>query len=209
MQFMPAGWNVRVLPDFKVYELTLNKGQYVVLAVDGPPELRLDANGLGINTYRANAILNGAIKFSSNKMPGFVRYRGDNTIDTRLTIKDEYRLEAVEDDSKFVCIMAENQLDKLYLMRNLPLGPGQSTILENSDLERNVFIVQGEVKVGTARFTAFKHLRLTKPQEYEFTNTGDTDAFIVYMYEATKEMVKSQLTDLPADQLASVQRLQE
>lgn len=209
MEFMPKGWSVRVLPNFKVYELSLNKDQYVVLAVDVPPEFRFEGKDIGVNTYRANAIVNGTVRFVSATMPDFERRRGDSTLDARLTVKGEYRVQGVEDGSKFVCIMASEPQAKLYLTKNHPLQPGESVLIAASDLERNLFIVEGAVTSGDRTHEAFKHLKLTKPQDYVFTNTGEENAFLVYMYEVTKDEVKALYPEVSPEALASVQILQE
>jgi len=208
MEFLPAGWNVRVLPNFKVYELSLNKGQYVVLAVDVPRETAFNDSTIGVNTYRANAIVKGTIQFVSATMPDFERHRGDATLDARLSVKGEYRVQGGEDDSKFVCIMANDISAKLYRSANYPLAPGESVTIEASDLERNLFIVEGSVTIGTGEHNAFKHLKLTKPQAYTLTNTSTENAFVVYMYEVTKEDIKALYPEVEPDALATVKILQ-
>jgi hypothetical protein len=208
MEFLPKGWEVRVLPKFKVYELSLNKDQYVVLAIDVPPEFRFEGKEIGVNTYRANAIVRGAVKFVSATLPDFERRRGDTTLDARLTVKGEYRVQGSEDDSKFVCIMANDPLEKLYGARNVALAPGEEVTFDFSELERNVFIIEGSVDIGLTTHSAFKHLKLTKPQEYTFINNSEENAFLVYMYEVTKEEVKSLYPEVSPEAMASVQILQ-
>lgn len=209
MEFLPKGWEVRVLPKFKVYELSLNKDQYVVLAIDVPPEFRFEGKEIGVNTYRANAIVNGTIKFVSATLPDFERRRGDSTLDARLTVKGEYRVQGSEDGSKFICIMANDPKERLYGTRNVALAPGEQVTFDYSELERNVFIVEGSVTIGLNVHSAFKHLKLTKPQEYTFINTGEENAFLVYMYEVTKDEVKALYPEVSPEALASVQILQE
>lgn len=208
MEFKPFAWVVRPLSEFTIYELSLNKDQYAVVAVDLPPQLAFNGQEIGINVHRANAIVSGAVRFKSATLPEFVRYRGDTTLNARLTVRGEYRIQGEEDNSKFVCIMANEPGKRLYTTQNFPLAPGESVTIETTGNERNIFIVEGSVDIGPSRHSSFKHLKLTKPIPYTFINNSKENAFLVYMYEVTKEEVKSLYPEVSPEAMASVQILQ-
>jgi len=209
MEYKPFAWTVRPLKDFTVYELDLNTEQYALVVMDIPAVLQFNGQDIGINIHRANAIVKGGVRFKSATLPEFVRYRGDTTLNARLTVKGEYRIQGEEDNSKFVCIVANEPGAKFYISKNYPLKPGEMIIIDHSELERNLFIVEGVVTSGDRTHEAFKHLKLTKPQDYVFINNSEENAFLVYMYEVTKDEVKALYPEVSPEAMASVQILQE
>ena len=204
------GWNVTRVNGFDLFELVLEKDKIAAVPVDVPAQATLGSSDVGINTYRFNAFIEGAFKVGSTVTPEFIRSRGDGGDESRVTIKGSFHLLGMEERNRFMCINAQDPMAKLYLSKNYALAPGESCVITPREMEQNVFIVEGALQVNDGGvFNSIKHLRLTKPQDYSFRNTGQDNAFLVYVYEATVEEVKAQCTNVPVESLATVESLQE
>lgn len=204
--FIPNAWKVSIVNGFRVFELNLLKDQRASIIVSIPPENRFAEQKIGVNTYRANSIVKGAITFRSTSSPDFIRVRGEDTEASRLTMEDTYHLVGTAEDSLFYCVQSVDSA-KLYIPRQIPLEPGEEAAIEYRTKERNVFVLQGRVMCDGNEHTAFKHLQLGQPKEYVFKNESPEQTYLLYFYEASVEEVRLQYGEVPAYQLDQVEIL--
>lgn len=206
MSFAPVAWNVHVLKRFRVFELSLNKGQFANIIVTIPESNMINGEPVGINTYRTNAIVEGEIEFRSRSTPDFVRRRGEDSEPTRITMADSYTLEGKADANKFFCIQSTEE-NKLFIPRQIPLESGEEATIEYRAQERNVFLVQGRVSCEGNEYEAFRHLELGQAKDYVFKNESPEKAYLVYFYEALPQEVRLEVSHIPAYRLDTVPAL--
>lgn len=185
-------WTMNRFDGFTAMELVLNKDEYIPVVSDVPPRFVFGESTMGVNTYRFNAFIKGRMLLSSPSIPDSYRIRGDDVDPSRFTIKGSYLLVGAENDSRFTCINYTRKDGKLFLSRNYPLAPGEAATIEVRELERHVFIMQGGVQLGESGiFSAGTHLKLSKPEEYTFTNVTQEDAFLIFVYEVNVADVRA------------------
>jgi hypothetical protein len=209
MIFNIDSWRKRTVTGFNIFELTLLKDQYSVVSGDIPKENLFKSGKIGVNTYRANAFVKGSFHITSKTLPDFSRVRGDGADESRVTVRESFSMRGLDDVNKFFCIHSI-QKDKLYLSKNYPLSPGESFQIDCVDIEQNIFVIEGIVTVNDAKeLPSFKHVRLTKGPSYSFVNNTDEDAFVVYMYEATKQEIIATLPNIPSENINDIEILRD
>lgn len=171
------------LAEFQLYLTTLDKDQRVPFIVTLPPSLRLGDSDIGVNTYRANGVVSGEFEFTKPGVVTYTRGRGQSPQDSRVANAGEWLVKSTEDDSTLVCVLAKNPKERFYNYALHPLAPGESVVFDDSDLQRNVFLVQGSVQTEGRTFSDVQHLRLSQPKDYTFTNATEDPAYIVFVKE--------------------------
>ncbi len=171
------------LPDFDVYVTKIGQGQRVPMLVTIPQGFFIPGTSHGVNTYRANCVLKGRLEFLEADFMPFTRVRGESPQSSRIAIAGDYWVTGKDEDNAFVCVIAKNPMNKFYGYSVHIVEPGSAMTIPNSEMERNVFLMEGELTVGNNIYTGFKHLRPSQPQDYVFSNTGDVDAFVIYVNE--------------------------
>lgn len=116
----------------------------------------------------------------------------------------------LEDDNEFWCVNLRDPSEGIYLQTNHPLEPGQSAVIPNRSMERNIFVLQGNVKIEGTPVSSFKHIRLTKDQAYQITNDSDEPAFVLHFYQVTpSEFIAAGEPTLPEASYRTIPILQE
>lgn len=175
------------LADFQLFLTSVNKDHRVPLVVTIPPALRLEQSDMGINTYRANGVVSGAFEFTKPGVASYVRQRGESPQESRVANSGEWLVKAIEENSTFVCVLNKNPTERFYDYSLHPLARNESVTFGESDLGRTVFLVQGTVMVEGRQFTDIRHIQLSQPKEYTFTNVNKEPAFLVYVKEISYE----------------------
>ena len=206
MNFIPNAWKVHVLQRFRVFELSMGKNQFANIVVTVPEQNCFAGEKLGINTLRANSIVEGEIEFRSSSSPDFTRRRGEDTDPSRLTMPDSYMLRGLADNSKFFCVQSTEE-GRMFIPRQIPLESGEEAIIEYRALERNVFVLQGNVSCDGIEHSAFKHLELGQPRDYVFKNESPERAYLLFFYEAIPQEVRLQYSHIPGYKLDTVPAL--
>ena len=182
-------WRVYVTSKFVVSQLTLGKDEFTVTPVTVPYPCRLPSpnDSIGVNTFRGNSFVKGRFSLVNTSLAPFERERGDEMATARWAVEGGLQFIGLEDINEFWCIMLKDPNQGLYMQRNHPLAPGESVVIPNQTLERNLFVLEGEVSIeGTAK-AGFSHVNLSRDKEYVVTNTTDAPAFVLYFYQVTKE----------------------
>jgi len=191
-------WTVKLAANkFVISRLTLGQNQYVIVDATLPEVCRLPApeETLGVNTYRANAFVRGSFTVKPRNSTPFDRYRGDEMVAGRWATQGGASFTGLDEYNEFWCVTLRDPASGIYLQQNFPLAPGQSVTIPNRALERNVFVLEGQVTVDENTFDLFKYLKLGQAKDYTFTNNGTGDAFLMYVYQVTPEEFISAVRD--------------
>lgn len=187
-EYIANPWTVSLAANkFMVSRLVLGQDQYTIVDASLPVVCKLPApeDTLGVNTYRANAFVRGSMTVLPRNSTGFDRSRGNEMVAGRWATDGGASFTGLQAYNEFWCVTLRDPTSGIYLQSNHPLAPGESVVIANRALERNVFVLEGEVTVDGKTFGLFKHLTLGQPKDYTFTNNGSGDAFIMQMYRVT------------------------
>jgi len=171
------------LPDFDVYVTKIGQGQTVPMLVTIPQGFFIPGTSHGVNTYRANCVLRGRLEFREAEVVPFSRVRGESPQSSRIAIAGDYWVTGKDEENAFACIIAKNPLSKFYDYSVHIVESGNELTISDSDMERNVFLLEGELMLGTSTYSGFKHLRLSQPKDYVFRNESENDAFVIFVHE--------------------------
>lgn len=172
---------------FTVFTLSLGQNEFTVAPTSVPFQCRFPApnDGLGVNTFRGNAFVKGRFQILPHASTAVIRARGDEVVAARWATEGGAEFLGMDEHNEFWCVNLRDPNDGIYLQACYPLEPGQSVTIPNRTLERNVFILEGEVDIEGSLMRGFKHVRLTKDQPYQITNVSGEPAFVLYFYQAT------------------------
>lgn len=204
----PDAWTASLVGNkFQVYKLALRRDEFTVVPTSIPFQCRFPApnDTFGVNTYRGNAFVQGAFQIVPHASTPFNRYRGEEMVAVRWATEGGAEFLGLEDYNEFWCVMLRDPSEGIYLQANYPLPPGESVVIPNRELERNLFVLEGAVEVQSKTLSSFSHAKLTKDQEYVITNTSDESAFVLYFYQVTPdEFIAAGEPTFPAEKYKTI-----
>lgn len=209
----PNPWTVNIVGTrFQAFHLALAQDEFTVVPTNIPFICRFPApnDTLGVNTYRGNSFLRGRFEVTPHSSTPFVRERGDEMVKVRWVTEGGAEIRGLDEHNEFWCVNLRDPSEGIYLQENYPLEPGESVTIPNRDMERNIFVLEGEVSVEGTTLAGFRHVRLTKDRAYQITNESNAPAFILYFYQVTpSEFIAAGEPTLPEESYRKIPILQD